>query len=451
MTKQRVNKKRKFYRENANLFLFLSGKFISVFGSAIYTFAVGLYLLKTTGSGLTFATNIVLYTLPMVLINPFAGVIADRINKKIVVVGSDFINGLFLLAVYILVGEIGLSVPLVYTSTFIITVLAIFFNIAIESAKPNLVSKKKLVKINSMARVIESGSYVAGPMVGGLVFALIDMRLFIFINGISFMLSALLEMFIDFDYNKSGVPEGNTMDMSREDLKNKKSIWVEIKEGYYYIFSRKHMKALLYIFTALNFIFSFSVTVPLPYLLNTTWKVDSTIYGIIQGGFPIGMIIGALLVEKIMEKISYSKLLKRINYSASIGVLAFAVPLFTFNDIPNQLFITIYYTLLMLLTGIIVSWVDVPLNVLLQQIVPEKILGRVLSVKLSIIKVIVPIALIISGYLVNQVSVAFLFVSGVLIFTIFNIWFFSSSIGSRFISVSNENMASYDTGNKAVG
>ncbi|MFP4662514.1 MAG: MFS transporter, partial [Halanaerobiales bacterium] len=84
------------YREQVNLYLFLSGKFISVFGSAIYAFAVGLYLLKTTGSGLTFAVNIVLYTIPMVLLNPVAGVIADRINKKFVVVGSDLLNGVFL-------------------------------------------------------------------------------------------------------------------------------------------------------------------------------------------------------------------------------------------------------------------------------------------------------------------------------------------------------------------
>ncbi len=271
-TKITVTSKRRINREQINLFLFLSGKFISVFGSAIYAFAVGLYLLKTTGSGLTFATNIVLYTLPMVLLNPFAGVIADRINKKIVVVGADFVNGIFLLLVYLLIGRNGLSINLVYTSTFIITVLTIFFDIAIEAAKPNLVSTEKLVSINSLARVIESSSYVAGPMVGGLIYAFIDMRLFILINGISFILAAVLEIFIDYNYNKK-VEKGeankdalNTNDDLKADLddikpvlvKNKdkddvlkssddrksalkKNIWLEMKEGYQYIFSRQHM------------------------------------------------------------------------------------------------------------------------------------------------------------------------------------------------------------------
>ncbi|HKL76311.1 MAG TPA: MFS transporter [Halanaerobiales bacterium] len=429
----------KFNRENANLFLFSSGKLISLFGTAIYTFALGLYLLKATGSGLTFATNLVLYTLPMVLINPLAGVLADRINKKIVVVGSDLLNGIFLLSVYWLASKFGLSVILVYISTFFMTVLAAFFNMGIESAKPNLVRDEKLIKINSMARVIESASHIIGPMFGGLIYAFIDIKLFILINGISFLLAALMEFFINYQFNLKEEDKSNKekVDLNKK-IKNK--LWLEMKEGYNYIFSRKHLKALVYIFIALNFFFNFSVIVPLPYLLNTFWEVDSTIYGIVQGAFPVGMIMGALLVNKIIKKISYSKLLKRISYSTGFGVIAFGFPLIIFADNPGQNFILIYYTILMLMSGIVVSWVDIPANVLLQRMVPGRILGRVISVKLSIVKLIVPISLIISGYLVNIISPLYLFIGGSLIFLIFNFWFFPSGIGKKFISVSNENI-----------
>jgi len=220
-----------------------------------------------------------------------------------------------------------------------------------------------------------------------------------------------------------------------------------MKEGYNYIFARKHLKALVYIFIALNFFFNFSVIVPLPYLLNTLWKVDSTIYGIIQGAFPIGMIIGALLVNKIIGKISYSKLLKRISYSTGFGVIAFALPLLIFSETPTRNFILIYYTILMLMSGIVVSWVDIPANVLLQRMVPGRILGRVISVKLSIVKLIVPISLIISGYLVNIISPFYLFLGGSLIFLTFNFWFFPSGIGKKFISVSNENIGVVEKAN----
>lgn len=437
-------KNRKPDRENANLILFCSGKSISLFGSAIYAFAVGLYLLKITGSGLTFATNIVLYTLPIVFVNPIAGVIADRIDKKKVIVGSDLLNGIFLLIVFLLANEIGLSLPLVYTSTFVMTVLATFFNIGIESAKPNLVSKEKLVDINSIARVIESGSSVIGPMLGGIIYAFINIKLFILINAISFLIAAILEYFIDYQYNKTR--ESDKIQEKSEDAKEelKNNIWFEMKEGYQYIFSRQHTQALVYIFTALNFFLSYAITVPLPYLLNTIWKVDASIYGIVQGGFPVGMIIGALLVKKVMERVSYSKLLKRINYSINLGVLAFGIPLIINNSVPDPVFILIYYTTLMVLNGIIISWVDVPLSVLLQQMVPGRILGRVISVSISIVKIIVPIALILSGYLVNLFSPLILFLTGAFLFTLFNIWFFNSPLGKNFINVSHVNMTSTD-------
>jgi len=417
--------------ENLNLALFLSGKSISLFGSAIYTFVVGLYLLRVTGSGLSFATNIVLYTLPIVFINPFAGVLADKMEKKVLIVGADLINGVFLFVVYLLAIKVGLSIPLVYISTFLMTVLSTFFNIGIESAKPRLVSKESLVKINSLARVIESFSYLIGPVAGGLIYSLIDTKQFILLNAISFLLAAFLEYFINYKYNSS---------LKSEDQKENESIstiWEKLKEGYNYLFNRPHLKSLIYVFIALNFFFNFTVIVPLPYLLNTIWKVDSTVYGIVQGGLPVGMITGAFVVNKVLKNTSYNILLKKIGFYSGFGVLAFALPLIIISGIPNSYFITIYYTILMFLGGLVVAWVDIPASVLLQKVVPENILGRVISVKLSIIKTIVPITLILSGYLLELISPIYIILIGASFFLGFNFWFFVLKSNNNFVNLSS--------------
>ncbi len=421
--------------ENKNLILFLSGKSISLFGSAIYTFLVGLYLLKTTGSGLTFATNIVLYTLPIVFINPFAGVLADKVNKKKIVVGSDFLNGIYLLGVYILAKRIGLSTYLVYISTFLMTVLSVFFNIGIEAAKPDLVSKESLVKINSLARVIESISHLIGPVVGGLIYVVVDTKMFILINAISFLFAALLELFIDYNFNKYFDGEKPVVDNFIHS-----SIWSKIKEGYNFLFNRSQLKGLVYIFIGLNFFFNFTIIVPLPYLLNTVWKVDSFIYGVVQSGLPIGMILGALLVKKIIKHIEYSILLKKIGFYSSFIVLGFALPIVFISDSPHQIFILFYYTILMIISGMVVSLVDIPASVLLQKIVPGKLLGRVISVKLSIIKIVVPISLLLSGYLLELIPIIIVFLIGSFIFLLFNIFFFISTPGKDFVNVSEVNM-----------
>lgn len=69
-------------RERSNFILYFAGNLMSLFGSAIYTFAIGLYVLKTTNSGISFAATLVMGTLPVILFNPFAGALADKFDKK---------------------------------------------------------------------------------------------------------------------------------------------------------------------------------------------------------------------------------------------------------------------------------------------------------------------------------------------------------------------------------
>jgi len=417
-------------REDLNLWLFLAGKTISLFGSAIYAFVVGLYLLRSTSSAFSFALNLALYTLPVVLFNPIAGVAADRFNKKILVVGSDLINGIFLFIIYLIINYFAFNVYILYFSTFVMTTLTVFFDIALESAKPNLVRESALVKINSQARVIESLSHILGPLMGGVIYGFINLEGFILINAVSYLISALIEYFIDYQYN---------LQLEEETGKDKGfgNFIFRLKEGFYYIFKSSNLKALVYIFVALNFFFNFTLIVPLPYLMNAIWKIDPAKYAIIQAAFPVGMISGALLTEKIMGKISYNILIKNISFITAFGVTAFALPIIIFQNTPDSTFILVYYSFLMLLSGVAVAWIDVPANVIIQKIVPQNILGRVLSVKMSIIKIIVPISLLISSLIIKLIEVKYLIFIGALIFLSFNIIFFRSAVGKKFAQKNN--------------
>jgi len=305
------------------------------------------------------------------------------------------------------------------------TTLTVFFDIALESAKPALVSESGLLKINSQARIIESLSHILGPLLGGVIYGFIDLEGFILINAISFLISALIEYFIDYKYNQQLEETGNDKDLD--------SFILKLKEGFYYIFRSRNLKNLLYIFIALNFFFNFTLIVPLPYLMNTIWKVDPRKYGIIQAAFPIGMIIGAVLTEKIMDKISYNILIKKITFITAVGVTAFALPIIVFKNTPTSNFILVYYSFLMFLSGISVAWIDVPANVTIQKIVPQNILGRVLSIKMSIIKIIVPISLLISSFAIKLIEVEYVILTGAAIFLSFNIIFFKSAVGRKFI------------------
>ncbi|WP_236897056.1 MFS transporter [Clostridium beijerinckii] len=392
-------------KELLNIGLFSIANFISVFGTSIYNFAISLYVLKITGSGLNFAMTLVIGALSTVIVNPFAGVLADKINKKLLAVITDILNGMLLFALYIITSGHPLNLSMIYSSTFILNVFSNIYGISIETAKTNLVSEKRLLQINSISKIIESSSSILGPMIGGMIFALLDIRLFIIINSFSFGMSALLQLFIDFLFNHNNEP--------REE--EKINIFTDIIHGVTYLRSKKDIVNMFGIFIVLNFFIGLSINVPMPYIVNNILKLSSNLFGIIQGFFSMGMILGALIIRKALNKFSYQKIVKLMTNILSICMIAIGISvIMQYKIYDNNNLYVIYFCSIMLLTGISISLIDIAIFYELQQTIPDAIRGRVLSIGISIAKITLPIALIIAGSLINLIPAYILpIISGV--------------------------------------
>lgn len=376
-----------------NLGLFIIGKLISVFGSAIYTFAIGLYVLKQTGSGFSFALTLFVGLIPTIIFSPVAGYMSDRFDKKKIVVFMDFANGMMFLILFVLTLKFELNQPMIYISTFMTTVFTTFFGIAFEAAKPNLVADEKLMSINSLSKVIDSTALILAPVLGGLIFAFTDIKTFILINAVCFIFSAGIETMINFNYNIKSTVEINDDGGFVED----------IKDGLTYIRKSSEIVKMINVLVILNFFISFSVTVPLPYIINNLLNLSSNQYGIIQGAFPVGMILGAVAVGKIIEKIDYMKLLIFSSITLSVAIALLGLPLVLADA--SSLAYMIYYISIMVIFGIAISFIDVPILWLMQKSIPDNLRGKVLSISMSIVKLIAPLGLVISGMIINSVPV----------------------------------------------
>ena len=376
-----------------NLGLFIIGKLISVFGSAIYTFAIGLYVLKQTGSGFSFALTLFVGLIPTIIFSPVAGYMSDRFDKKKIVVFMDFSNGMMFLILFMLTLKFELNQPMIYISTFMTTVFTTFFGIAFEAAKPNLVADEKLMSINSLSKVIDSTALILAPVLGGLIFAFTDIKTFILINAVCFIFSAGIETMIDFNYNIKSTAEINDDGGFVED----------IKDGLTYIRKSSEIVKMINVLVILNFFISFSVTVPLPYIINNLLNLSSNQYGIIQGAFPVGMILGAVVVGRIIEKIDYMKLLIFSSITLSVAIAFLGLPLVLADA--SSLAYMIYYISIMVIFGIAISFIDVPILWLMQKSIPDNLRGKVLSTSMSIVKLIAPLGLVISGMIINSVPV----------------------------------------------
>lgn len=387
-------------KEILNLSLFTLGMFVSMLGTSIYTFAVGLYVLKITGSGLSFAGTLLLGVIPIIIFNPVAGVVADRFDKKKIVVIMDSLNGVLFISLYIASSFSSLNLIMIYISTFLTTVFTTILGISMEAAKPNIVCDDRLMQINSASKIVNSISSIVGPVLGGMVFAFIDIRMFILINGCSFVLSAISEVFLDFKYN---LKEENKVVVKAGFMEN-------LKEGFEFLAKRKDIKQMIYIFVVINFFISLAVSVPLPFIINNVLKLGSKEFGVIESAFPIGMIIGAVFVEKVIEKISYKRLLISMSIAMSLSMISLGIPLLLWPF--SNTFYLLYYSIISLIFGVAIAFIDIPVMYLFQKLIPDELRGRVLSIGITLAKIIAPIALIISGSLINSIPSYILPIAG---------------------------------------
>ncbi|NBI27474.1 MFS transporter [Chengkuizengella marina] len=257
-----------------NFFLFCSGQFVSLFGTSVYSFAMSLYILTVTGSGLSFATNLVLSILPTVLLGPIAGVLTDRFNRKMIIVGTDLISGIVLLVLFI-VSFVQFNLIWVYAVTLILNILGTLFSVCSESVKPNIVLEKNLMKMNAVSRMILSASFILGQVLGGIVYAFIDIQIFILINALSFMMSGMSELFINFNFNVE----------EKKEQSEKIKIFSDMKDGFVFLFNQKSLLGMMILFILINFFSTFSVVVPVPYILTNVIEVSSISFGVIEASF----------------------------------------------------------------------------------------------------------------------------------------------------------------------
>ncbi|KFM98683.1 transmembrane secretion effector family protein [Bacillus clarus] len=100
----------------------------------------------------------------------------------------------------------------------------------------------------------------------------------------------------------------------------------DIKGGFYYLMDRKSIKNTFIILVSINFFLGFAVTVPFLYIINTVLHLSSKEFGMIQGAFPVGMILGAILVKKITDRFSYSFLLKYLSFMLAVFMIVSGSP-----------------------------------------------------------------------------------------------------------------------------
>jgi MFS family permease len=376
---------------NANFVLLWQGQFVSALGDTAYSIALGFWILAVTGSTALMGTLMATTALTRVVASPFAGVIVDRTDRKWMLVATDGVRGAFI----VLVGWAAfagiLEIWMVFVAGVILGLGGAFFGPAITSALPDVVPKSKLVKANSLFHLIWTGSGVPGYAGGGFLYALLGAPLMFLINGLSYIVSAITELFIKLPAVKHARAEFHFLD--------------DTKAGLSFTWRVRPLRYMLLVFSVLNFFATMGIMLLLP-LFEKTEHLGPGMYGVVLGGVTGGMLVGYVLMSII--HVPPARRFPVFYASAVIGLgalIAFPLKL----DVP-----------LMLVLGAVFGFFNAILNSLimavLQMTTPQDMRGKVFGLLGTVSGGLTPLAMALGGVLAEFISIRVL-ISASFVFT----------------------------------
>lgn len=384
------------WRNKDFMLLFLGG-LVSRIGNGIHNIALVWLVLELTGSGTATGTILLLSTLPGVLVGPFGGLIADRVNRKLLIVGNDFLRGIIViwLGWTIYIDQSGFFI--LGIATVLMSISGSFFNPAIGAVLPTIVYDENLEKANSLENISMNFTQIIGAALGGILIGFLGMAGAFFFNGISFIISGISELFINIPAIK-------------KEIATKTSFFADFKYGLEYIYNRKVIFSLFIVFLFLNFLFSGLYAVALPYIYNQLLKVNSIFFGIAKSVFPAGAIIGSVLINYYVIK-NHRQFLAVLLMVQSGLLITIGLPISPFALIRFSTD-TIYYILLFifLLTGIFNALINIPLMTLLQRLIPDNLRGRIMGLLGTLTQGLIPISMGLTGIVLDKIPPYLLFI-----------------------------------------
>ncbi|HEY71341.1 MAG TPA: MFS transporter [Anaerolineae bacterium] len=373
------------------------GQLISIIGSGLTGFGLSVWIFTQTGDATPFALNALAYNLPRILIQPIAGSVADRFNRKKIMIISDTGAALVTLVVAGLLFTDNLQVWHIYLTTAISSLFSAFQDPAYRSSITMIVAKKDLARAGGMQQIGSATNLILVPMLAAFLYAAVGLRGVILIDFATFFfaIGALLVVHI---------PQPERKTQPSED--GKSSMLKDVGFAWNYLRERPGLFGLLWFYAAVNFFLSLSGPLWGPLVLSFGSEVE---LGVVQMATGLGMLLGGVMIstwggpkDKKIPAVIAAIALSSIGY-----VIASLHPSVAFPAV-GQFVVSFFLPASAALSQAV--W---------QVKVPADIQGRVFSIRAMIAFSIIPLANLIAGPLADKVFVPMMSAGGLLSDSIF--------------------------------
>lgn len=366
---------------NRNFALLWIGKIISQIGDKFYAIALTWWIYQSTGSPGIMGFFLLTTVLPGLLFGFYAGALADRLNRRNILIITDILRGLLVFIIVILSFLQALMVWQVFAAGAILSFLSAFFDPAAQAIIPQLVAREALPKANSMNQMVSGICSILGPVLGAAAVSLFGVSVVFLINGISYLLSAFLEKMVHYEVSADIKAAG-------------RSIFKDMMEGFAFLKNNGELMRIISIIATAHF-FMGSLMVTFPVLADKLNGTGVKNLGYLETMLGIGLLAGAIYISK--RKKIIMKEFHLICLITFMGICFLAISI-----LQSAAFLSIVpYLLIFLLIGSIISIASVFWQSILQLQTPEHMTGRVFSAASLAGNVSMPIAYGIFGILLT--------------------------------------------------
>jgi len=368
--------------------IFLSSQILSLFGSSVVSYAVVWYITLKTGSASLMTVSILAAFLPQIVISLFAGVWADRYNRKLLIISSDLLTGIstLVLAIYFLMGHE--SITLIFIISAIRSVGSGIQTPAVGAILPQIVPMEKMTRINGINSALTSAMMLLSPAVAGIFFATLGFGYTLLLDVVTAALAVIILSFLKVrTYRRKG----------RENCEDSESIeegtLSELKEGLSYTRNNKLISRIL-VFYAVFFFMVSPAAFLTPIMIARSFGAEVWRLTANEMLWTAGAIFGGVIVAWMGEFKNKIRIL-------AISTLSFGITFILLGLSTNFIF----YLGVMFASGIFLPFFSTAETVLILENVEEHMLGRVYSIVQIIVSAVMPLGMLLFGPLGDVIRI----------------------------------------------
>lgn len=370
-----------------NFTLLVLGQLSSLFGNYILRLALSMYVLEVTGSAAVFAGILSVATIPTILLSPLGGILADRADRRNIMVALDTLTGSFCLCAAILLSEEN-ALVVIGVLLVALSVLGAFETPTVQACIPQMLSGDNIIKGNAVVNQVASLSYLIAPLLGGILYAAFGLKPVMYASVVCFFVTALFECFIKLGYQDRDF-KGNILAMVKDDFSG--SIRFITKE-------RPDIMKML-ILAAFSRFFVMGVTlVGLPFIVRNVLDLEAEYYGGAESMLAVATILGSIAAGLLTGKLKSG----RLSYVlAAIGICI--IPAGAVFLVPSSAVIR-YAVNVSAFCGMqaAISIFSIFAVSIIQQNTPDNLIGKIMAYTSAVTMCAQPVGQMVYGFLFDR-------------------------------------------------